>query len=555
MRAKTLAVLTAVLLAAGALRAAENKPKPDDFAAAKSLAKAGLDAEALEELKKTLKTPPQKNTPEELQYLAGSAVVRFVLRNQFSVIAWSIFVVIASVFILRRVLEPRLQINDFKDVTALTGHNSAFFLQQHLISLTRQRSASFQFVTGPITQLSVPTAVTSAIPNTFDWVKGLIAVLTMVSYRRLLVLDGVMHPATDRRGAGVTLMLARGKEVVSTTTFWEEEYSPYKPASSVSGSVASQNPTPYFYLGESAAIWLLFQLMQLKRDSSEIKELTGTSNWRSCAMNAAGVRANTAEETSRAADLFVRAIKIDPDFSAPRANLAQLLLDKGEIDRAYEQFNLARREQREDDPGFYWASYYVAVILYLRGKTAEALTELEKIVNLMQETKSSSQVRTGTDRERLSNYINFALPVIDTMRVGLAVTLKRMTIKQAYEQLLDHRFFPTADVQLNLASTYALMATASPEDAGRITYNREGINCFRLALHLEPKRYVAANGDRELQLLRAAHTKEFDAIVAKAKEIAEPAIATTTATIPVASGGSQAATSPVVEKKGVSAQA
>jgi len=528
MRAKTLALVTAVLLAAGALRAAVNTTTQtttgDPFVAAKNLSKAGLDADALDEVKKTLKAPPQKTIPKELEYLTGSKVVRFVMRYQFTVITLAIFLVIATVLILRRVLEPRLQISDMKDVTAVSGHNAAFFLQQNLIALTRQRTSSFQFVTGPITQINVPAAVTSAIPTTFDWVKGLLSVLTMISYRRLLVLDGVLQPATDRRGVGITLMLARGKEVVSTTTLWEEDFAPVKPAVSTAGGFAAQNPTPYFYLSESASIWLLFQLFQLKHTKDGIRRLIGTDNWRSYALNAAGLRAEKADENARAQELFVLSIRYDPLYSAPRANLASLLQNSGEYERALDQFGIAIREVEQegamDDPVYYWSAYNVALIHYNTGKAEKALQELEALIGVMEKTKNS-ELRSDTDRERFLDYLGFALPVIDTMRVGVAVALKKMTVRDAYQQVLQHQHFPTADLQFTLASTYALMARAAPEDADRIVYNRAGIDRLRFALQLEPKRCADVERDQELLLLRVAHMKDFDNIVARAKERVE----------------------------------
>jgi hypothetical protein len=511
-------------------------PATDPFEAAKRLAAAGLHDKALEKLAEATAATPEKDFPKELRYLTGPAVVHFVKRYTEAVFIGLVIGGGILLWLLRRKLHPRLNIEDLEESAGVVvGKGAALYLQQQLIALTRLQSAGVGFVTAPITQVTVPADITSSIPTTLDWIKPLLGVLSSFYWRRVLTLSGCVHPAIDKRGVGLTLVLQQDKKIVSTSTIWQEEY-----GTSAPGAATAANPSPWFDLAEPAAIWLLFQLLQLAQDQEAIRRAMGTADWKSYAANAAGVRARRVS-SRRAMDLILRAITFDSENAAPRANLGTLLqhsagTDERQLDRALEQLKVARPAMSEDysiDPVFYSASYCAANIHYTRyarsndrKELQDSVSEVRTLVRVMKETERRAASRPVAERERVRNFISAALPTVDVMRIGVEAELGEINPAEARLQLMTYERYPVGDTQYNLACTYSLLASLATGSAERFFYINDALEHLAFALHLEPLRGQGAEADPSLATVRSVRKKEFATLIENAAaRLAPPAAA------------------------------
>jgi tetratricopeptide (TPR) repeat protein len=521
------------------------QPFNDPFLTARGLSKARFDDQAAAELVTAVKSAPFDDLPPDLEYLRTPWVWTFVRHHQYA--SGTIFVLTAILVLsmLREKLRPRLHVDDLSDPRGVVvGGGASLLLQQQLVALVRQQPSGVSFVTGPISALTIPAAISSAVPIAFGWLKALLPLLQSISWRRTLTLSGTLHPALETAGVGLTLVLSEDKAIVSTATLWQIEFGtieveptasqlpgPQPASASVTGTPAAPpasplagpplttlSPAPYFDLIEPAAIWLLFQLLQLKhrgRDN-EIWRLIGTNEWKSYALNAAAVRARQVK-VRRAEDFLVRAIMIDPANAVARANFGAVLQDLDQPDRAVEQLKFARRDDKwrddlAEDPVFYSSSYRLASIYYQRGNLPEALSEVEGLTRMMEGARVNAASRAAIDRERVRTYLSFALPVVEVMRVGIEVELGVTSPQSANFQLLDYRLFPSGDVQFNLACTFAILAEKTKLAVERLFFTRDAMKHLKFALHLDPQLGGQAKTDRALSVLRSTKSTEFAAL-------------------------------------------
>jgi|GEM_PF-1877098 len=501
----------------------------DPFAAAKALSRARLNDAAAKELEAALRaaTPPARPVPDELDYLTGYEINDFVLRHQRILLALLIVAALLLLPVLRKRLHPHLHVEDLADPhNVVAGRGASLYLQQQLVALTRAQAPTVQFVTAPITQVTIPAAISSSIPGALGWVQTLLSTLSGVYWRRSLTLAGSLHPAVDGKGVGFTLVLSENKTILSSVSLWQSTYGTATPAAASPAAMpTSPNPSAYFDLAEPAAIWLLFQLLQLRfKETSSIRRLLGTHNWRSYAMNAAGIRA-LQRNPRRAENFFVGALEFDPGNSAARANLGVALATLDQPDRAFEQLRHAKGEAQidggTDDPVFYSASFRIATLYYRRdaptGKLDDALKEITTLAQIMTETRNNAQLRPSADRERLLQYIAFALPGIEVMRIGVQAEMGRISPTEADQQLLLYRLHPMAEAQFNLACAYSILGRVTVLDSQKLLFPNIAMDHLRFALHLDPAYCREAESDPALTYLAQSRRKTFEDALAAAK--------------------------------------
>lgn len=503
----------------------------DPFAAAKALSRARMHDAAQKELERVLKTgvPPARAVPDELTYLTGSVIVDLARRHQWVLAALFGAAILLIPLILRRRLHPRLHVEDLADpATISAGRGASFYLQQQLVALTSAEASTVQFVTAPITEVTIPAAISSAIPSAFGWLKTVLSVFSIVYWRRSLTLTGTLHAAIDEKGVGLTLVLSENKTILNSASLWQSDCGTTPPAKPSPKSVegAASDPSPYFDLAEPAAIWLLFQLLQIRfGELTALRRLMGTDDWKSYAMNAAGVRARW-KNPRRSEDFLVKALRIDPKNAAARANLGTALQIVGQFDRALEQLRFAKREAPAQeggthDPVFYAARYRIALIYYLQGSRQarqQCLDEITALAKVMNETQKSAALRRAGDRERVLHYIAFIAPAVNVMRLAVEAELGKITATEAHTELLAYKLHPTPEAQYNLACAYVVLAGVTNLESEKLTFLRYAMDALEFTLHLEPRSYDQASSDPSLEILRRVNAKAFDEAIASAKK-------------------------------------
>lgn len=509
------------------------RPLVDPFAPALGLSRAGMHGAALVQLTEAAKKPPVKEIPAELSYLTLPRWLNVIVRHPVNSALVLILVALLTPLFLRHfVLYPYLRVENLTDSTsAFPGTGASLYLQQQLIALTRLQTSNVQFGSATLTSFEVPAAITSAIPAAFGWVKSLLSLLSLIYWRRTLVLTGCTHPAKDQKGAGLTLVLSERNKVASTTTLWQRDFgtkppeAPKKADEPTDPAAAPQpaNTAAYFDLLDSAAVWLLYQLLQLElRHPTRIQAVTGTSSWMSDALNKAA-ESVMGSDNERAQELLVSALLNDPEHAAARANFGAMLHDAQLLGPAAEQFEVAKRRMPHGDgqaaPVFFAASYRLAYIYHQRGDIGKALAEAETLVEAMEKANAGAIHRTEADCRRIKTYISYARPPADVMRIGIAAEAGKISPHEAYLALLGHRDGPNADTQFNVASTFGVLAAKTTVPADRTLYLTLGWQHLELALHLQPIVHQVAATDSTLSSLRCWKPKEFEALLEKAKTI------------------------------------
>ncbi|HEX6100774.1 MAG TPA: hypothetical protein VF432_30935 [Thermoanaerobaculia bacterium] len=512
----------------------ELRPLVDPFAPALGLSRAGMHGEALTQLTEAAKKPPVKEIPAELSYLTLPRWLNVIVLHPVNTALVLILVALLAPLLLRHfVLYPHLRVENLTGDTAFPGAGASLYLQQQLVALTRLQPSNVQFPSATLTSFEVPAAITSAIPSVFGWLKGLLSLLSLIYWRRTLILTGCTHPAIDEKGAGLTLVLSERNKVASTTTLWQRDFGTKPPEApkkapeplDLTIAPAPADTAPYLDLLDSAAVWLLYQLLQLEiRHPVRIRAMTGTASWVSDAMNKAA-ESVMGSDNKRAQELLVGALLNDPEHAAARANFGAMLHDAQLLGPAIEQFEVAKNRMPHSDgpaaPVLFAASYRLAYIHYQRGDIGKALAEADTLLKAMEKADAGAIHRTEADCRRIKTYISYARPPVDVMRIGIAAEVGTIGPHDAYLALLGYRHGPNADTQFNVASTFGVLAAKTTIPVDRTLYLTLGWQHLELALHLQPAAYQVAATDSTLTSLRRWKPKEFENLLAKAKSAVE----------------------------------
>lgn len=238
------------------------KATTDPYAKARALARAGLNTDAIEAIKKASESGI--DVPHDLAYLVGGGISwwREFLRQLdpigkplLELLAVIVALVSAAIAVYVHVFaKPRVEIGDFADDhldMLKVGKSFAALLQQQVNKFSSNILPNVGFFAGSVQPAGVPS-IMSSIPSSLSWLNAVPSIIAWLHPRRVFTVSGCAHPAGSA-GAGMTMTLAENGRLIATSTIWQREFDPALTAKSGS-------PAAYQMLAQPAAIWLLFHL-------------------------------------------------------------------------------------------------------------------------------------------------------------------------------------------------------------------------------------------------------------------------------------------------------
>lgn len=238
------------------------------FAEALRLSRLGLHADALEALKSAVKTTDEE-VPAELQYLSGGDFTWWrenVARrlDRWSRTAGEMLAIVAVLGVMASLAiawlrPPRVEVADLNDdnLELKVGKSVTALLRERTQQFSTNLLPHFGFVSGPAQGITLSATIVSAVPGSLSWLTAIPALLSYVHPVRVLNVTGTLHPA-GADGAGLTISLRQGNRVLDTWTMWQRDFHPNMPPSQ------PKDASAYHALADPAAIWLLFQLSEIR---------------------------------------------------------------------------------------------------------------------------------------------------------------------------------------------------------------------------------------------------------------------------------------------------
>jgi hypothetical protein len=340
-----------------------------ELAAAKALADAGLDAPANAQLQAALEKDPNLHVPDELASPSRTAPGwrGFLSRwePRLRTVAEAVILVLAATALaliiarsVRRV-RSRLAIAPFTGgANAEAGPAMTAVVRENYGRLTKESGGHRLGLVSSSGEASLvpPKEVISASPQV-GMIAALVGFVDRLIPSRTREVRGYLRPRDPRRGAGVTVTLARryGKQF-GEVTLWEAEYGPLAPQ----GEKDPAQPS-YDRLGVPAAAWLMFEagnrsVLERLRFWRKFR-LLGTENWRSYAMFAVGAEDHARGQFAVAERRYLTALALDPQNHGAALNLASAQLALADNDKKLNENAKERleqlRETLEDQPGDY----------------------------------------------------------------------------------------------------------------------------------------------------------------------------------------------------------
>ncbi len=369
-----------------------------------------------------LKIDPNNSAAKEALFRVNGGAFRYGLNSIYNGLSLLVEAVALSLGIIlffyaviwrihpwiRDLCKPRLNINEFdKGATNLEiGKGLGAMVEEKIKSFEKEShpSQEFRLVTGPIGKLEIPVDVKSATPQ----IKILSELLEWLFPPNVITLSGYLEKQGDQ-GVGLTLSLVTNQteEIIGSQTFWQEEYDP------TTAQPANDDPEPYYHLVEPIAIWTVFQLSTspnvkngilfslirqvcsrvhqispcedyLIRHIDEFKILN-TKNWQSYAYFRAGARLGQERKTDLAREMYLKALKEDPDNVGALLNLSSSYSKDEDYGRVLSILGRVNEFIKPDEPqyGFTWYTYKYQLSItfhYIAIKYSESLIlSFEKI--------------------------------------------------------------------------------------------------------------------------------------------------------------------------------
>lgn len=302
------------------------------LAAALALSRAGLDDAANEQLKAALQEDPTLDVPEELaapdrrrpawRELLGEIGpwLRTIAEIVVLVLAAAALILLAVRFAKR--VRSRVVIDSFTGGPDGAGEATAVAVRENYGRLRAgptRRDIKMVASSGE-RSAALPKEVAEAYPQTAI-IAAMLQLIDRLLPSRTRQVTGYLRPRDPRRGAGLTVALARqyGK-VFDEITVWESEYGPLQ-------SVTEENPQPaYDRVVIPAAAWLLFNVRRYSlwrrlriRGAFEVQ---GTKEWRSYALFAVGAEDYARGDAQSACVRYLQALRRDQANRGAKANLA-----------------------------------------------------------------------------------------------------------------------------------------------------------------------------------------------------------------------------------------
>lgn len=515
----------------------------DPYASVRTLAGAGLHADALAALRKVAGEHPHEPVPEELHYLTGHNVPGWSALGRTDTRLVLGFLLLAAALAWRRWgTKPHLTIEELGGSAsgASTGKGFASMVEDRLRALTDGAAGgNVHLVTGPIETVPVPATVQTAIPPTVSWITALPALASWLLPRRVLTLSGHLH-WTAEQGAGITLALKERGRIIASVTTWEREYGPVRATS------GAADPSAYHSLAEPAAIWILFALATYRGDTRF--SLLGTRRWRSYALFRAGVRLETAGSDALARQRYHAALRFDPEIRGVRVNLATILSEHGDNERALPLLERVLQEIRETpgrarDPVYYSALYRLASIHFNMGHPGPAAEVASELVTRIGQTLTALSGGPTEWRKRLAlrrdenlrEYLESIRPSAELLHAGVSLKLPpeteghRERLAAARRVVERYHSAPnTPHTHYNLACVCSTLVQTGVDGSEREKLLDRAIFHLRYYMLLDGRAVGWASQDpslqsvREDELTRDRFRELLDARAAPEKE-AEPA--------------------------------
>jgi hypothetical protein len=339
-----------------------------ELAAAKALADAGLDSAANTELQAAIEKNPNLDVPDELaspsrrepdwRAFIGEWGPR--LRTAAEALIYALAAVALVLLTIRSLRRgrARLAIAPFTgDANTDAGLAMTAVLRDSYGRLTNESGGrGLGLVTSSGEASLVPPKEVVAISPQVTLIAALAGYLDRLIPSRTREVTGSLRPHDPRRGAGVTVALARryGKQF-GEVTLWEAEYGPL----AAHGDNDSMQPS-YDRLGTPAASWLMFtagnrSILERIRFWRKFR-LLGTMDWRSYAHFAVGAEDQIrGEPAANVIRRYLSALAHDPNNHGAALNLASTELGLAETDADLFRSAKTRLEQLritlEDQPG------------------------------------------------------------------------------------------------------------------------------------------------------------------------------------------------------------
>ena len=375
-----------------------------------------------------------------------------------------------------------------------------------------------------VEQFEIPSAITQTLPTQLSFASAIPELVQKIFPRKVQTVTGSLH-FTDKLGCGITVNLeSPGRRALTGYTFWQAKYESKKE----DGYGSELDSTaPYFDLCQYVAVWLLYAI-----DARGRFKPLGCTNWGAYVSFRTGVIEEFKAEPDKkfARSCYVRALNLQPDFNAPRYNLA-LQAGRDEYQFTLEPLQRAADNGDPDDPTTYSARYMLANRKYVLGEPKNAQAQALQLIDEIKERKKvlergnllTRTSHTAQNRKTLTSFLDVTLRVAESMHIGLSLLIDRdIKLVQELDKLRSEVVTPRG--HYNVACGYSLAAqvlreereaaAAKDDDPGErvkydgrpLTYDKlitTGILSLQTSLFLAPEYKEKVTGDSSLtELLR-----------------------------------------------------
>lgn len=240
---------------------------------------------------------------------------------------------------------PSLVVDPFADgaVEPKVGGGVTSLLEERLIdlrrsaALTRGSSLDLDLVLSDVELFDEDENFAEAVGgisevSQLQIVVALLAWADQITHKRRFAVTGDLLPSGPK-GAGVALAIYQRKSAYARVALWEKTIDDWLPdgggqgvpGGAVGGADDPPDPAPFYRLAGAAAAWTQYQIGRALDKHVDIL----TSSGESFALVSAGLQLHRRGEIAQAAELYARALLIDPDNVAALANLAFAFRDAG----------------------------------------------------------------------------------------------------------------------------------------------------------------------------------------------------------------------------------
>ena len=491
------------------------------FQHVRELAGLGLESEALTELQAVLKANKGAAAPKDLRYLSGGGWKFWRDTRHFlhvyaipvgeMVVAFALLLIILHMLWRWLYAKPLLRFEDFIAVNSSGGihHNVKAMMQASYQRFERGRGGTQHRIDGNLEGVSLPGAVQKALPTQLQspFVQAIPALVEKILPRCVFSVTGHLLDS-ETKGAGITVLVTSNKHHSASVTMWESRFrAGGKPREEVGGRKNTDQAGDFEELAEYAAIWLLFTIAGLYGPWPSryfrlrgLRARMGTEVWQAYAMFRAALSAEIHKKPDDARELYVSAIRRDPNLSIAKFNLAW---------EAYsDDIHYAKTMWKQCIRRFwFWptsgtlnehshfASMYGLAVRALdnrkeKGEREEGLKWISRLMRDLWVRRRVLSLRTFTpwdSRPEFRLYLRRLERLAITAQACLEVANgEQAAALQRIERVARHDS-PLPAVNYNLACACSMYAEGTTDIAERTTFLDLSVKYLRLALWMDPE--------------------------------------------------------------------